>query len=709
MGGTVGERQKKRTSTARWLIPALLIIGWLLVGGFGGPYAGKLSEVAENGNEAFLPESAESTDANALARQFSDSDAVPAIVVAERDGKVTAADRAYLAEFGERAAGVEGVGRTSPPLPSEDGEALQLIVPIEADADIGVAVDELRELTERDKPAGLTVLVTGPAALGADLGEAFAGIDGLLLLVAGGVVALILILVYRSPLLPFLVLLSGVFALSLSSLAVYLLTDADVIDLNGQSQGILFILVFGAATDYALLLVSRYREELRDTPDRLTAMRTALRATIEPIAASAGTVIAGVLCLLISDLRSNSGLGPVAAIGIAASLLASTTFLPALLAVFGRVAFWPFRPTLGSPHPETGSLWGRVATGVDKRPRLVWVVSTLILVAAAAFLPQLKASGTAETDYFLGEVDSVAGQEVLNEHFVAGAGNPTVIIAKAGYLDEVADAAQVDGVAEVEPVQQGGRPRVEQGMVMLEATLSDPPDSTRAVDTVERLRAAVHAVDGADAKVGGRTAVLLDTQNISSHDRTVIIPLVLLVIFVLLAALLRALLAPLLLIATVVLSFAATMGISAIVFNEILGFPGADPVVPLFGFVFLVALGIDYNIFLMTRVREEALRSGNREGVRRGLTITGGVITSAGVVLAATFAALSVIPLLFLAQIAFIVAFGVLLDTFLVRSLLVPALALDIGPRIWWPSRLAKAGQPARPPATAEDLTTGSR
>src|SRR5690606_40642583 len=274
--------------------------------------------------------------------------------------------------------------------------------------------------------------------------------------------------------------------------------------------------------------------------------------------------------------------------------------------------------------------------------------------------------------------------------------------------DEVTEAAKVDGVTEVQPVtERNGQPRVENGMVMLEATLTSPPDSTQAVDTVERLREQVHAVDGADAKVGGRTAVLLDTQNISSHDRTVIIPLVLLVIFVLLAALLRALLAPLLLIATVVLSFAATMGISAIVFNEILGFPGADPVVPLFGFVFLVALGIDYNIFLMTRVREEALRSGNREGVRRGLTITGGVITSAGVVLAATFAALSVIPLLFLAQIAFIVAFGVLLDALLVRSLVVPALTIDIGKKIWWPSRLART-EPSEPDATEDVATAGA-
>jgi RND superfamily putative drug exporter len=499
------------------------------------------------------------------------------------------------------------------------------------------------------------------------------------------VVVVILIVVYRSPVLPLIVLLSAVFALGVASWVVYQLADNGTLTLNGQSQGILFILVFGAATDYALLLVSRFREILRDTQDRYTAIKAAWRATIAPITASAGTVILGLLCLLFSDLNSNQGLGPVAAIGIAGALLSAMTFLPAALALLGRAAFWPFRPTLGSAKPEHAGMWGRIARVVGARPRAIWIVTTLVLVVGAAFLPQLKASGTAQSDLFLSEVDSTTGQEVLSRHFPGGSGSPTVVIAEEAETRAVLDAVQVPGVSEAAPV--GTR----DGLVMIQAVLDDPSDSEAALSTVERIRGAVHAVPGADAKVGGQSAIQLDTNQASEHDRTLIIPIVLVVIFLVLAVLLRALVAPLLLIATVVLSFASTMGVSALVFNHLLDFPGSDPAIPLFGFIFLVALGIDYNIFLMTRVREEALLTGTRTGTLHGLAVTGGVITSAGVVLAATFAALAVIPVLFLAQIAFIVAFGVLLDTIVVRSLLVPALTIDIGPKIWWPAKLSRA------------------
>ncbi|GGP64833.1 MMPL family transporter [Saccharothrix coeruleofusca] len=662
----------------RWLLPALIAVAWLALGGFGGPYTGKLSDVAVNDNTAFLPESAEATEVANRLRELERSNSLPAIVIAERTSGITPADRDYLA-----ARAAELPGEASPPIPSQqDGQALQVVVAVGADDPAG-GVERIREVLGQ-APDGLTVLVTGPAAQVADLKEAFGGIDGLLLLVAGAVVAVILVLVYRSPLLPVLVLLSGVLALGLASLAVYLLADRDVIDLNGQSQGILSILVFGAATDYALLLVSRYREQLRDTEDRFQAMRTAWRATLEPIAASAGTVVLGVLCLLFSDLNSNKGLGPVAAIGIAAAFAASVTFLPAALVLFGRAAFWPRRPAFGSAHPERSGLWGRVARLVATRPRATWVVTALVLLAGVAFVPQLRASGTAQSDVFLNEVDSVRGQEVLSRHFPGGSGAPTVVLARAERADEVAAAARVDGVAKVDVTKRAD------DLARIDVVLADPADSAAATTTVQRLRDAVRAVPGAEAKVGGPTATQLDTERTSERDRLVIIPIVLVVIFLVLALLLRSLLAPLLLIATVVLSFAATMGVSALVFNHVLDFPGADPVVPLFGFVFLVALGIDYNIFLMTRVREESRELGTREGVLRGLTITGGVITSAGVVLAATFSALAVLPILFLAQIAFIVAFGVLLDTLVVRSLLVPALAVDLGRRIWWPSKLMR-------------------
>jgi putative drug exporter of the RND superfamily len=676
----------------RWLLPAVFVVLWLALGGFGGPYAGKLSEVSKNDNAAFLPKSAEATMAQDEQRTFADRQVLPAVVIAERPSGLTDADRAFLAAGAAKVGGVTGVvGPLPPPTPApNDDQALSLLVPIDATGNPGDVVVEVRKALE-GAPAGLTVLVTGPAGQIADLVKAFGGIDGLLVLVAGGVVALILLAVYRSPVLPLLVLVSAVFALGLASLVVYLLAKNDVLALNGQSQGILSILVFGAATDYALLLVARFREQLRDTQSRYDAIRIAWRATAEPIIASAGTVILGVLCLLLSDLNSNKGLGPVAAIGIGSALLASMTFLPAALALLGRGAFWPFRPKFGSEHPETSGLWGRISRLVGARPRLVWIGTAVFLLIGVAFVPQLKASGTAQSDVFLTPVDSVAGQEVLARHFPGGNSSPTVTIANASTVDAVLAATKIPGVAG-SAVLKGpdGQPKVVGGRVQVQTVLTDAPDSEAAVSTVEKLRDAVHAVPGADAKVGGQTAIQLDTQRTSERDRALIIPVVLVVIFLVLALLLRALLAPLLLIGTVVLSFAATMGVSALVFNHILDFPGADPVVPLFGFVFLVALGIDYNIFLMTRVREESVRSTTREGTLRGLSLTGGVITSAGVVLAATFAALAVIPILFLAQIAFIVAFGVLLDTLIVRSLLVPALTVDVGRVIWWPSKLSR-------------------
>ncbi|CRK62034.1 possible membrane protein [Alloactinosynnema sp. L-07] len=696
-----------RPSTARrrWLLPALLILGWLVVGAVGGPFAGKLSAVAEQDSATFLPRSAEATQVNELQARFADGKVLPAVVVAERLSGVTPADDRFLADRLAKLDTIDGVVAAIRTTGQPPAAARQAVIAVDGDLDPAEVVTAVRAVLAEGRPDGLTVLVTGPAAQLADLKEAFAGIDGLLLLVAGAVVVAILIVVYRSPLLPLVVLLSAVFALGLASLTVYLLAERDILDLNGQSQGILFILVFGAATDYALLLVSRFREELRDTDDRYQALRTSWLATIEPIAASAGTVVLGVLCLLFSDLNSNRGLGPVAAIGIAAALLATTTFLPAVLALFGRAVFWPLRPTLGSPHPETSGAWHRVASWIGRAPRAIWIGTTLVLLVGVAFLPQLKAGGTAQSEVFLTEVDSVAGQQVVSRHFPGGTGAPTIVIAKAERATEVLTATRVDGVSTATVTAgRDGAPRVVDGLVKIDVVLADAADSAPAVDTVKRIRERVHQIPGAEAMVGGPTAIQLDTQETSKRDRTVIIPIVLLVIFLVLALLLRSLLAPALLIGTVVLSFAATMGVAALVFNHILGFPGADPVVPLFGFVFLVALGIDYNIFLMTRVREESKTLGTRAGTLRGLTLTGGVITSAGVVLAATFAALAVIPILFLAQIAFIVAFGVLLDTLLVRSLLVPALAVDIGRAIWWPSRLDLPRAPDRGRPVGGDL-----
>ncbi|MFW0794269.1 MMPL family transporter [Gordonia sp. CPCC 205515] len=681
----------------RWLIPALLLLAWIVIGGLTGPFAGKLASVSTNEASAFLPSSAESTQVNDKLGGFSDTDTVPAIVVAERTSGITPADLDFLSTSTRPLQGTEGFGPAfSPPIPSKDGQAAEMFIPIDAEGQPEPAdtVEKLRDALA-SPPDGLTVKVTGPAGQIADLGEAFAGIDGLLLLVAGSVVILILIVVYRSPILPFVVIISAVFALGLASGAVYLLAKNDILELNGQSQGILFILVFGAATDYALLLVSRFREELTKAPDKYGAIRSAWRATIEPVAASAGTVILGVLCLLFSDLNSNRSLGPVAAIGIVASFLASMTFLPAALALLGGTAFWPLRPKHDDENSTdpgtTHRFWSAIAQRVAARPRVIWIVTLIVLLIGAAFAPTFKSDGIAQTDYFVNTVDSVEGADIQAAHFDAGSGSPTWIIANEAQGTAVLDTVRgVDGVASAELVEDAGAPKVVDGEVAVQATLTDNADSLAAQDTVGRIRDEVHAIEGADAQVGGTTAIDLDTRTTAIHDRNLIIPIVLLVVLLVLMLLLRSIVAPVILLATTVLSFATTLGVAALLFNGPFGFPGADPVVPLFAFVFLVALGIDYNIFLMTRVREEAKVLGTREGMIRGLTATGGVITSAGVVLAATFAALAVIPLLFLVQVAFLVAFGVLVDTLIVRTLLVPALTLDIGKRIWWPSSLSR-------------------
>ncbi|GAA2448925.1 MMPL family transporter [Streptomyces macrosporus] len=698
----------------RWLVPSALIVVWLAIGGVFGPYAGKIGEVAVNDQASFLPESAESTQVIEEQKAFRTAETVPAVVVWEaEDGRLDVGQREQAGRVLAGLADAPGVeGRPSPAVPSEDGEALQGVVQLSPDLDEGLpdVIDSLREAA--GKVEGTSVHVAGPAATQADLSEAFAGIDGLLLAVALIVVLLILLLVYRSVLLPLAIILGSVFALSLACAIVYFLAKEDLVRVDGQVQGILFILVIGAATDYGLLLSARFREEFALRGDRLAAGRAALRRSLGAITASGATVALALLALLLSDLRNNRALGPVGAIGIACAMLGALTFLPAVLVALGRAAYWPARPKPPADPAEPGSatgVWGRVASLVDRSPRRVWAVSLVCLAVAAAFFPTLSSRTVPLSETFVGEAQSVTAQEKLTEHFPGGSGNPAVIIANADRAREVTAAARgTEGVASAAPVASsgrpgGGEPLVVDGRVSVQATLSGASDSEEALRTVERLRESVHAVDGADALVGGYTAQQLDAQDTAREDRAVIIPVVLVVILVILMGLLRSLVLPVLLVATVALNFLATLGIAALVFEHLLGFSGTDPSIPLYGFVFLVALGVDYNIFLMTRVREEALRHGTRLGVLKGLTATGGVITSAGVVLAATFAALVVIPLSFMVQIAFIVAFGVLLDTVVVRSLLVPALTRDIGPAVWWPSALRHRADAPRRDGVRED------
>lgn len=706
----------------RFVLPLVIILGWLAVSGVGGPYFGRLAEVVEQSGTGFLPASAESTRVAEIRAASASESNPPAILLYHGADGISAEERAAIdAQFAELR-GLEGVAQASPLLPSSDanaaGDPFALQAFVVLDGDPRDAVSAIREVTST-APVGVESYVTGPAGLVADLSGAFAGIDGLLLIVTVIAVLIILVIVYRSPVLPFIVLLSSVAALGAAIITVYYMAQAGWITIDAQAQGILFILVIGAATDYALLMVSRYRQELRETEDPRLALRKAWRGTIEPVLASGGTVIAGLLCLLFSDLNSNKAVGPVAASGIVFAMFSAMTFLPAMLALGGRRVFYPSVPRAGTTDGEGRGFWASVARLVAQRPRTVWLTTLVALVVGAAFVPQLRATGVPQSDFVLGYSEARAGEEVRERYFVAGGGTPAIVLGTPANAQALLAAVEaVPGVASANVTVSAslipGRVDPDappllytylgRDWVEIQATLDDAEASEEAIATVRSLRTAVTEVDAA-ALVGGGTATDLDTRDTARADIFKIIPLVLAVITVLLALLLRSLLAPLLLVATTVISYLTTLGIAALVFNHLFEFPGADPSVPLFGFVFLVALGIDYNIFLTSRIREESLAHGTREGVLRGLKLTGNVITSAGVVLAATFAALGVIPIMFMLQLAFIVAFGVLLDTFIVRSLLVPGLFYDLGSKVWWPSQLARHDA-SRPPV--DDRAPGS-
>lgn len=618
----------------RILLPAALIIVWLAAAGVGGPYFGKVDEVSSNDQTTFLPESADATQVQELLGEFTESDAVPAIAVVVGDNVLTEDKVTAIGEEIAALTALPGVeDDVSPALPSEDGRAVQAFVPISSDADIGDTVAEVGDELRANAPPGTTVYITGPAGFTADLTAAFAGIDGLLLGVALLAVLIILILVYRSILLPVAVLSTSLFALCAALLLVWWLAKWEILLLSGQTQGILFILVIGAATDYSLLMVARYREELRVNSDKWTATVKAIKGSIEPILASGGTVIAGLLTLLLSDLKSNSTLGPVASIGIVFAMLAALTLLPAILFAFGRVAFWPRRPKFEpevvaaeNGMPEK-SIWTKVARLVQRRPRAVWIATTIVLLIGAVGITQLKADGVPSSDLVLGTSEARDGQVALGEHFADGSGSPAQVVAPESEFDVVIDTLRgisgVDAITVtsadspsgsapvtadgIEPFGPPGTPAPEptvvNGNVLLQATLTDAADSAAAADTVRELRAELDEVVPGTL-VGGVTATSVDTNDASIHDRNLIIPIILVVILLILMVLLRSILAPVLLIVTTVISFGTAMGVAALVFNGIFEFPGADPAVPLFGFVFLVALGIDYNIFLMTRVRK---------------------------------------------------------------------------------------------------------
>lgn len=703
-------------------IALLVVIAWMGVSSFTGQLFGKLSTVQKNDNSKFLPDKVESNRAavevaKLTVGQASVNDQFPTLVLFV--GDVTPEKLAQANQFVQTLGAKNLVEKDGKPFkddagqvknipiskylapnsqitafPSQDGKAILANIPLSSvssldqlkkgEPALGVIVNSLRfYATDFAKSSGFKSYTTGLGGLFADLFGAFGGLDSSLLLATGGVIAIILIFVYRSPVLWILPLLAASVALTVAGSVVYILAKNDIITLDGQSQGILSVLVLGAATDYALLLIARYREELHLNESRFTAMRKAWRGVVEPIVASGSTVTLGLLVLLLSELTNNQGLGPVGAIGIISAMFTILTFLPALLLVFGRWIFWPKRPHFDSADEKLSGIWSKVAKATATHPKKYWIVSAVALVIMAAFASTLHANGLSTAQSFTQRPESVVGLDELAKYFPGGEGQPTQVVTSETKVSEMsAKLTSIKGVSEV----KAAGPAVG-GKVLLNATLAYAPDSKKAIDLIPTIRSSAHAIDK-DSLVGGTSAVYFDIHKATQRDQRVIIPIILLLIGLILGLLLRSILAAVVLLGTVVISFAATLGVCAIVFHHVFNFAGSDSSFPLFAFVFLVALGIDYNIFLMTRVREESIKLGTRAGTTKAVTVTGGVITSAGIVLAATFTVLGILPLVFLAELGFAVSFGVLLDTLLVRSILVPALVHVIGPKIWWPSKL---------------------
>jgi RND superfamily putative drug exporter len=751
----------------------------------------KFSDAEQNESTSFLPGDAESTKALTATEELQGGELAPAVIVFRRDSGLTAADReriqsdvAKLAQ-GERFPGVVADGATAAaggqsagggqgqsgaggsaapsgggaaagqpegcggptttvpgqpsgyapfvgPICSADGKAAIVTAYLKGDGEADTILDPIKEWRDQvsDPGGGLEVKITGGAGYAADAIEVFESIDANLLLAALSLVIFLLIVIYRSPIFFLIPLAAVMFAETLSQSLGYGVSELGV-TINGQSSSIMSILVLGAGTDYALLIVARYREELHHETDKHKAMATALASAGPAVFASAATVIAALFCLTIAKVNGTSGLGPIGALGVFCAALSMLTLLPALLTIFGRRAFWPFVPHTPETAPAesrftrssskrvlegssvaalitaiftfnfrayelrrhqhehladaTHGVWKRVGDWVARGPGRVMAGSLAVLAVMCLGLAFFSTDLTSQDGYRT-SVESVEGQDILSQSFAAGSAAPTdIIVADEADVEAVTRAAeQADGIESVSPpVAQG------EAGVLIQATLDPQPYSTEAYDLIEPLREEVQGV-APDTLVGGPTAVEFDLREAASWDSTVIPPIVLVVVFLILVLLLRAVVAPLVLIGTVILSFAAALGVGYFAFEFIFDFPGSDPSLPLFAFVFLVALGVDYNIFLIARAREETLKHGTQQGILRALAVTGGVITSAGIVLAGTFSVLAVLPLVFLTEIGFVVAFGVLLDTFLVRSVLVPAIVLKLGPKFWWPSQLAK-------------------
>jgi RND superfamily putative drug exporter len=661
-----------------------LVLGGLVIGLSG-------STRSTNDPNASLPSSAESTRVARLQKELPSGRTSAALVVVAKNGQaLTDADLATVTPLGR-------------PIVSDDRKAAIVSVPLPADASSDETIKQVADLraTVRDGlPAGVTAQVTGGAGFSADLADSFTGANTRLLLVTVVVVALLLLVTYRSPLLWLVPLIVVGLADRVTTGLVALISQHTSLPVDGSTTGIVTVLVFGAGTDYALLLISRYREELHHHENRFEAMAVALRGAGPAIAASAGTVILSLLTLLLASLQSNVSLGVTAAVGIAVAAIFALLVLPAALVVCGRGLFWPFVPRVGQAGVEAErGVWARVARGVARRPVVVTVASVIILgvLSAGGLGTRL---GLSQAEQFRVESESVAGLETLSKYFPAGAASPTVVLTSPDKAQAVlATISGTPGVAQARLAEQNT------SQASIQVILDAAPDTTEAFDAIRALRG---ELDGG-ALVGGSVATSLDTRDATRHDLEVIAPVILLVVLLVLIVLLRALVAPLLLIVTVIASYAAALGAGSFLFGHAL-----DNQVPLFSFLFLVALGVDYNIFLVTRAREEAGRRGTRDGMIHAVAVTGAVITSAGILLAAVFAVLGVLPVITLTQIGVIVMIGVLLDTLLVRTVLVPALATILGDRFWWPGRpyaaavTADAAQaPDRPDRETEGVGRG--
>ncbi|PSL38614.1 RND superfamily putative drug exporter [Labedella gwakjiensis] len=643
---------------------------------------------------AGLPDTAESARVSALLEEFPSADATVGILVWSREGAdLTDDDLAAITERASALATVSTAPQAVSPQVSDDGAAALVVVPLDAadvEDDVAGTATELRELASDDLPSGLDARLTGPVGFQDDVAGAFAGADVRLLLITVIVVAVLLIVTYRSPVLWIVPLAVVGTADGLARVVVTGLADAVGVTIDASIGGILSVLVFGAGTNYALLLVARYREELLVQEDRHAAMTTAVRSAGPAIAASGGTVALSLLTLLFASLSGNQALGFACAVGVVIAILFALIVLPAALVVCGRGLFWPFIPRVahGAHAERKPGFWTRLGRGVSRRPAVV-AVSAVVGIGVLLLGLGGYTVGLSQTDQFLGSPDSVLAQETIDESFSAGLTSSTTILTPDDAVDDT--VALVEGVDGVDTVQTG---ESNDGFTALSVTLDAEPESAAAFDTIRSLRSDIAEADGdvASALVGGSDATALDTNDAAAADLRLIVPIILAIVFVILALLLRSLVAPVLLILSVLATFFASLGAGNWIFLNLLGFPAFDANVTLYAFLFLVALGVDYNIFLTTRAREERARFGTREGMIRALSSTGGVITSAGILLAAVFAVLGVLPVVALTQVGIIVCIGVLLDTLVVRTVLVPALVFLTGDAFWWPSTRRSVG-----------------